>query len=44
MKLNLINNLNILVSELVAKSIIDMYPNSKLGEKSLTENGFRYSF
>ena len=44
MKLNLINNLNILASELVAKSIIDMYPNSKLGEKCLTENGFRYSF
>lgn len=39
-----INNLNILASELVAKSIKDIYPDSKLGEKSLTENGFRYSF
>ncbi len=41
---NEINNLNILASELIAKSIIDMYPNAKLGEKSLTEIGFRYSF
>ena len=38
---NEINNLNILASELIAKSIIDMYPNAKLGEKSLTEIGFR---
>ncbi len=41
---NEINKLNILASELIAKSIIDMYPNAKLGEKSLTEIGFRYSF
>lgn len=41
---NEINNLNVLASELIAKSIIDIYPNAKLGEKSLTEIGFRYSF
>ena len=41
---NDINKLNILTSEIVAKSIKDIYPNAKLGEKSLTENGFRYSF
>ncbi len=41
---NEINNLNDLASELIAKSIMDMYPNAKLGEKSLTEIGFRYSF
>ena len=41
---NDIIRLNILTSEIVAKSIKDIYPSTKLGEKSLTENGFRYSF
>lgn len=41
---NGIDRLNILTSEIVAKSIKDIYSNTKLGERSLTENGFRYSF
>ena len=41
---NGIDRLNILTSEIVAKSIKDIYSDTKLGEKSLTENGFRYSF
>jgi threonyl-tRNA synthetase len=36
--------LNKLASILLAKSIIDIYPSGILGESSLTEDGFHYSF
>ena len=42
MKIN--ENLNRLASILLAKSIIDLYPNVIIGESTITEDGFRYSF
>ena len=42
MKIN--ENLNRLSSILLAKSIIDLYPNVIIGESTITEDGFRYSF
>ena len=42
MKIN--ENLNRLASILLAKSIIDLYTNVIIGESTITEDGFRYSF
>jgi threonyl-tRNA synthetase len=36
--------LNKLASILLAKSIIDIYPSTILGESSINEDGFNYSF
>ena len=44
MQLNKLDKINIFASELLAKSILEMYHSVKLGERSLTEVGFRYSF
>ena len=44
MQLNKLDKINIFASELLAKSILEMYHPIKLGERSLTEVGFRYSF
>ena len=44
MQLNKLDKINIFASELLAKSILEMYHAVKLGERSVSEVGFRYSF
>jgi threonyl-tRNA synthetase len=38
------NELNALASILLAKAVKDLYPEAKLGESVLDNNGFNYSF
>ena len=44
MQLSKLDKINIFASELLAKSILEMYHAVKLGERSVSEIGFRYSF